>query len=185
MEHDDESELIEDILDGDAQAYAVLVRRYQGPIHALMLRMCRHAEDARDLTQETFVTAYEKLDRFKMNARFFPWLYTIGLNLARDHLRRRGRSPLPAADCFDGCLETIAADVSDDSLIDRIDADRLLAAMDGLGLETREALLLRYQEGLSITEIATALDLSASAVKMRLSRGLERLRTMFLTPANG
>ncbi|WP_428562929.1 MAG: RNA polymerase sigma factor [Solidesulfovibrio sp. DCME] len=71
MEHDDEARLIDDILDGEAEAYAVLVRRYQTPIHALMLRLCRHPEDARDLTQEAFVTAYAKLDRFRRGARFF------------------------------------------------------------------------------------------------------------------
>lgn len=179
MEHDDEARLIDDILDGEAEAYAVLVRRYQSPIYALMTRLCRHPEDARDLTQEAFVTAYEKLDRFRRGARFFPWLYAISLNLARDHLRRRGRAEVTASGLPDGFLENVRAEGSDDDLIRRIDADMLVSAMDALGLETREALLLRYQEGLSIPDIAAALCISASAAKMRISRGLDRLRALF------
>jgi RNA polymerase sigma-70 factor (ECF subfamily) len=182
MHDDDESQLIEDILDGEAAAYAVLVRRYQSPIHGLMLRMCRNPDDAGDLTQEAFVVAYEKLDRFRPGARFFPWLYTLSLNLARDHLRKRGRSEILASALPEGFLENVRAETEDDALIDRIDGQRLLAAMDSLGVETREVLLLRYQEGLSIQDIAAALQLSASAVKMRISRGLERLRALFAVP---
>lgn len=185
MHYDDETQLIEDILEGEAAAYAVLVRRYQAPIYALMSRMCRHPEDASDLTQEAFVVAYEKLEKFKVGARFFPWLYTLSLNLARDHLRRRGRLEITASALPEGFMEKVRDESSDDTLSEMIDRKKLIAAMDALGLETREVLLLRYQEGLSIQDIAQALQLSASAVKMRISRGLERLRAMFAVSRGG
>ncbi|EFL52213.1 RNA polymerase, sigma-24 subunit, ECF subfamily [Solidesulfovibrio fructosivorans JJ]] len=185
MNHDDETQLIEDILDGEAAAYAVLVRRYQSPIHGLMSRMCRNPADASDLTQEAFVVAYEKLEKFKVGARFFPWLYTLSLNIARDHLRKQGRVEIPASALHDGFMENIQDETADDALIEKIDSEKLFAAMEALGLETREVLILRYQEGLSIQDIADALKISVSAVKMRISRGLERLRAMFVVPRGG
>lgn len=184
-DHDDEARLIDDILNGEASAYAVLVRRYQGPIYALMRRMCRDVEDARDLTQDAFVTAYEKLDRFRPGARFFPWLYAMSLNLARDHLRRRGRAEVTAAELPEGFFDQFGTVAPEDDLIDRIDAASLLTAMDHLGAQTREALLLRYREGLSTPDIAKALGVSSSGVKMRISRGLERLRGMFAAQTGG
>ena len=185
MNYDDETQLIEDILDGEAAAYAVLVRRYQSPIYGLMLRMCRNPDDASDLTQEAFVIAYEKLEKFKVGARFFPWLYTLSLNVARDHLRKQKHVEIPASTLYEGFMESIQDEASDDALIQIIDSRKLIDAMDSLGLETREVLILRYQEGLSIRDIADALKISVGAVKMRISRGLERLRAMFVDSIGG
>ncbi len=76
-------------------------------------------------------------------------------------------------------MENLPATGSDDDLIRAMDADLLLAAMDALGTQTREALLLRYREGCSVKDIAEALGISVSAAKVRLSRGLDRLRELF------
>ena len=89
MINSEENAIISSILAGDVDAFAVLVQRYQKPIFNLMIRITSCEEDAFDLTQETFIRAYEKLDRFKPSGRFFPWLYTIGMNLGRDFLRKR------------------------------------------------------------------------------------------------
>lgn len=185
MDHDDEAQLIEDILDGEAEAYAVLVRRYQGPIYALMTRMCKNIEDASDLTQETFVVAYEKMDRFKNGSRFFPWLYTIGLNIGRDYLRKRGRAEVSSCDLPDGFIENLSSESSTDEVINGIDSGLILNAMDALGIGTREALMLRYQQGMSIKDISGVLGISVSSVKMKISRGLDKLRVIFVHIKNG
>ena len=185
MDHDDEAQLIEDILDGEAEAYAVLVRRYQGPIYALMARMCKNREDASDLTQETFVVAYEKMHRFKTGSRFFSWLYAIGLNIGRDYLRKRGHIEVSSCDLPDGFIENLSSESSTDEVIGGIDACLILKAMDTLGIETREALMLRYQQGMPIKDISGVLGLSVSSVKMKISRGLEKLRVIFTHIKNG
>lgn len=185
MNNDDEAQLIEDILDGEAEAYAVLVRRYQGPIYALMTRMCRNREDASDLTQETFVVAYEKIDRFKNGSRFFPWLYTIGLNIGRDYLRKRGHVEVSSCDLPNGFIENLSSESATDVVMDGIDAGFILKAIDTLGIGTREALMLRYQQGMSIKDIAVVLGISVSSVKMKISRGLDRLRVIFIGIKNG
>jgi len=92
MDYSDEDQIINDILAGDVEAYGILIKRYQGAIYNLMLRMNFSNEDRLDLTQETFLKVYENLERFKPGARFFPWLYSIGLNLARDYLRKQKRN---------------------------------------------------------------------------------------------
>lgn len=170
-----EENLVHEILSGDVNAYAPLVNRYQKPIFNLMLRMTGSEQDALDLTQETFVRAYERLDRFNPSAAFFPWLYTMGLNLARDFLRKVKRSPVEAFESENTSSEEID---QDDRLADQTDIQEVLEGLQTLPADYREALLLRFHEGLSISEVASALGLSASAAKMRIHRGLLKLRQL-------
>ncbi len=170
-----EETLVYEILSGDANAYAPLVKRYQKPIFNLMLRMTGSEEDAVDLTQETFVRAYEKLEKFNPSAPFFPWLYTMGLNLARDFLRRANRSPIDPYESENGCSSEFN---QDERLADQIDIQEVQEKLQLLPVDYREALLLRFHEGLSISEVACALGLSLSGAKMRIHRGLLKLRQM-------
>lgn len=171
-----EETLVREILSGDVNAYSLLVKRYQKPIFNLMLRMAGSEQDALDLAQETFVRAYEKLEKFDPSAPFFPWLYTMGLNLARDFLRRAKRSPVEPYETED----RYSTDVDQDArLADQIDSQQVLEGLETLPLDYREALLLRFHEGLSVNEVASALGLSLSAAKMRIHRGLLKLRLLF------
>ena len=170
-----EETLVHEILSGDVDSYALLVKRYQKPIYNLMLRMTGSEQDAIDLTQETFVRAYEKLERFNPSAPFFPWLYTMGLNLARDFLRRAKRSPIESYESDNNFSLEIG---QDDRLADQIDVQDVLEGLKTLPMDYREALLLRFHEGLSVSEVAYALGLSLSAAKMRIHRGLLKLRQL-------
>ena len=172
-----EETLVNEILSGDVNAYALVVKRYEKPIYNLMLRMTGSEQDALDLTQETFVRAYEKLEKFDPSAPFFPWLYTMGLNLARDFLRRAKRSPVEPYEPENSFSIEIN---QDDRLADQIDAQQVLEALQTLPVDYREALLLRFHEGLSVSEVAYALGLSLSAAKMRIHRGLLKLRQLFV-----
>jgi len=170
-----DANLIYEILAGDAEAYAILVRRYQKPIFNLMLRMTSCDEDAMDLTQETFVRAYEKLEQFKTSSPFFPWLYTIGMNLARDFLRKVKASRT--------ALEALSGDPDPSSnpgenLHGRVEADQVSHLLQKLPLDYREALILRFHDGLSVGELASALGISVSGAKMRIHRGLLKLREL-------
>jgi RNA polymerase sigma-70 factor (ECF subfamily) len=170
-----EETLVYEILSGDVNSYALLVKRYQKPIYNLMMRMTGSDQDALDLTQETFVRAYEKLEKFSPSAPFFPWLYTMGLNLARDFLRRAKRSPIESYEPDDSF--SIEIDQYD-RLADQIDVQKVSEVLQSLPVDYREALLLRFHEGLSVGEVAYALGLSLSAAKMRIHRGLLKLRQL-------
>jgi RNA polymerase sigma-70 factor, ECF subfamily len=172
-----EETLVYEILSGDVNAYAVLVKRYQKPVFNLMLRMTGSEQDAIDLTQETFVRAYEKLEKFEPSAPFFPWLYTMGLNLARDFLRRAKRSPIEPGDSENSFIMEVD---QDGRLADQIDIQQVQEGLQFLPVDYREALLLRFHEGLSVNEVAQALGLSLSGAKMRIHRGLLKLRQLLV-----
>jgi RNA polymerase sigma-70 factor (ECF subfamily) len=175
MDTREEQTIINQVLQGDANVFGILVRRYQRPIYNLMYRMCGSLDVAADLAQETFIKAYEHLERFRPGAKFFPWLYAIGLNHARDFLRKRK----PSVNCEEESLwsnATCSPHEEQDRLCRHLDNHHLDCALAALPLGYREALVLRYHEDLPIRDVAQALDISLSAAKMRLSRGLEMLR---------
>jgi RNA polymerase sigma-70 factor (ECF subfamily) len=175
-----EADLIFDILAGEADAYAVLVKRYQRPIYNLMYRYTFSESDAFDLTQETFLKAYEKLERFKPSGRFFAWLYAIASNLARDHLRKSKRNQRMEEDFFHASPNARPESPEQKINPGPLELRRVEDSMRHLSRESREAIFLRFHEGLTVNEVATALGITASAVKMRIHRGLLKLRELLL-----
>lgn len=178
MDYSEENLIISDILAGDANAYAVLVKRYQRPIFNLMIRISSCEEDAMDLTQETFIRAYEKLERFKLSCRFFPWLYTIGMNLARDFLRKRKTGEIKAEELYQTQKVLSMESAQEGSQFERLDAEQVKKALKNVSLDYREAIILRFHEGMSMRDIALALGISVSGAKMRVHRGLLKLRQL-------
>jgi RNA polymerase sigma-70 factor, ECF subfamily len=177
MEEASDHQVISTVLAGDVDAYAVLVRRYQKPIYNLMYRMTggSHA-DSLDLAQETFIKAYEALHRFRAGSRFFPWLYSIGLNHSKNFLRRNRAHPTVDIDDCDPGSGLDYPGQEEETLCARLDFQHLREALGELPVDYREALVLRYHKDLSMEEIATALKISLSGAKMRVHRGLGKLR---------
>ena len=179
MDSKTESEIIARVLKGDRQAYAMLVEEYKGPIFNLAYRMTDSLEEADDLTQETFIRAYQNLHRFDRDKKFFTWLYTIGINLIRNHLKKNVRdiSYLAAADSV---LEhhaqkhttEVGETLSDDRMI------RLEQVIRKLPVDLREAIILKFVQDLTFEEVANLTGDSVSAVKMRIYRGLENIKQM-------
>jgi RNA polymerase sigma-70 factor, ECF subfamily len=179
MQRDEDAALVEAVLAGDRECYAQLVDRYKRQIYNLAYRMTWNGETARDLSQETFVRAYANLHRYRPEKRFFNWLYTICINLTRNHLEKK-RELLGE----DGNASQTWAD-SDPSagqrspelqMIEQQDASGLQAALSALPVDLREAVVLRYLQELPFEAVADDLGVSLSAAKMRVYRGLERLR---------
>ncbi len=181
LENDDRRIVLR-VRNGDQQAFAVLVDRYQIPVYNLMLRMVRSADQALDLTQDTFTRAYGKLSGFDVNRPFFPWLYTLGLNVARDHMRggeveRQATLSLDQM-CEDGFEPSGEVDAEYGPYERILERRRLNKALAILPDVTREALILRFREGLSFPEIAEALGIGLSSAKMTVQRGLEKMRNL-------
>lgn len=131
-----------------------------------------------EMTQEAFSRAYEKLDRFDPRRSFFSWLFAIGVNLARDHLRRVGRELMFSEAEIDG-NELMDDGMNQAAVLEqKVEISRIMQLLEMLPLDYREALILRYSEDLSMNEVAKALGLSTSGAKMRVHRGLSRLRSM-------
>ncbi len=177
MDHAEDLEAIAAVLAGDRDAYAVLVTRYQKPIFHLMFRMTGSYEDALDLAQETFIKAFENLHRFKKGKRFFPWLYTIGLNHSKNFLRTKKGDPIPLEEWDPGSdLDRSYSPQQEEVLCAQIDMRRLRSALDQLPFDYREAIVLRYHEELPMEEVAEALGITAGNARIRVFRGLRKLR---------
>jgi len=178
MEPTDDT-IIENVLNGNTEAYRFLVERYQRQIFNLMYRYSRNDEDAADLTQEAFVKAFTKLKQYRSGNRFFSWLYSLAVNLARDWWRKKSRQQ-PVRHELNNHSMVIdrGASVQQEKL--EYDQEILLLqqALDRLPDETREIVLLRYRQEMPIKEVTAIFGLGESAVKMRLSRALQQLRNI-------
>lgn len=158
---------------GDAGAWAELVDRYGGRIHAMLLHLADGDGDlAAEFTQEAFARAWERLDQFAGGSSFYTWLYRLARNRALDLLARKRPQ---AAD-----LEPLGAAASDPAPGDAVAGAELRAAVQRalteLPAEQRELLLLREWEGLDYERIATLLGVPEGTVKSRLNRARAALR---------
>ena len=170
-----EDALIRDVLAGNAEAFGILVARYQRPIYNLMRRTTGSPETAADLAQDTFLRAYANLERFRPGARFFPWLYAIGLNRAKDWLRAAGRHRETELEDPSNHVWSSEKDPHE-RLEAHLDLERVRRAVDALPLGYREAVMLRYHEDLPLSQVAEALGIGLSAAKMRVHRALDMMR---------
>jgi RNA polymerase sigma-70 factor (ECF subfamily) len=173
----DDPELVAKARAGDNSAFAALVGRYEARILRLVRGMVP-ASDTEDVTQEAFLKAFRKLDRFDGRSSFYTWLYRIAANTAMDwnkKERRRRHLPLPEApdggDMLPGRGAGPAREASQHELGRRIDE-----AIAALPPKYLEIITLREVEGLSYEEIARVLDISKGTVESRLFRARERLR---------
>ena len=174
MDQKVEAEIIVRILNGDRQSYALLVEEYKTPIYNLAFRMTRSAGDADDLTQETFIRAYINLWRFHPTRKFFTWLYTLSINLIRNHLKKVKNN-----DLLNRTKNIHYAENENQSpemlIIAAQELSKIDLALLSLKYELRVMLIMKYQQELSFEEIAEITGKSVSAVKMRVYRGLEKL----------
>ena len=175
-----DEELVARSRSGDAESFNQLISRWERPIYALAYRVIGREEDARDVTQETFLRAFRGLAAFKGQAKFSSWLYRIALNLCRDWIRRKKRSPIATLP-EDVELEDLASDAGAtetvEDLVSRRELSELVeAAMARLPEEQRTAIILKEYHGMTFQEIADLQGCPLSTVKTRLYQGLSVLR---------
>lgn len=158
----------------DPAALAAVVGRYQHRLYRYLLRLVREPSAADDLFQQTWLHAARQIHRYDPRRSFDTWLFAIAHNAAMDLLRRRTGESL---DDPDRGPEWAA--VQPDALAALITTEKsaiLAAEMAGLPAVYREALTLRFEEGMKIEEIAEVTHAPLSTVKSRVQRGLECLR---------
>jgi RNA polymerase sigma factor (sigma-70 family) len=167
-----DEELMQRFCDGEAPAFDVLFTRHAAAVHAFHLRMTRDEEQARDLTQATFLSVVRARGRWTRGVPFAPWLFAVAANAARDGLRRKRRRPEEPAEIAPEAL-AVAAHEPDPGLEGRVRAALLM-----LPEQQREAVLLHRFHGLAFEEIARSIGTTVGAAKVRAHRGYQRLREL-------
>lgn len=176
------AQLIREAIEGDQKAYAEIVNRYRAQIFNLIVRMVRLRDEAEDLTQETFIKAFNALPSFNAEYAFSTWLYKIAVNNCIDHFRKKRLktypldNPIPSKD---GELQREFPDQNgtpDSGLMEKERQGQIQEAIDSLPVKYREAILLRHGHDKSYEEISDELNIPIGTVKVRIFRAREMLK---------
>jgi len=182
-----EDQFIERLKRSDPAAFEKLVNERSGEIYGLLYRLTENAEEARDLTQETFLRAFQSIGQFRGDSDLRTWIYRIAINQARNRWRwwrRRHRDSTVSIDASDAAgnaavVAQLKADIGSNPEHGALAHEReraLKKALGSLRRVYRETVVLRDIEGFAYEEIAVALDISVGTVKSRLARGRQELR---------
>lgn len=173
----EDSQLIDEALAGDSNAFGDLVRRYQDRLFHTLVHQVGCAEEAYDVVQEAFVQAFLKLETFRRSSAFYTWLYRIAYNAAVSR-RRRAKGGVSLQDLRDfGGQEPVDPGTGPDGRMQQEElAQRVRAGLALLSEDHRMILLLREVEGFSYEEIAEVLELPVGTVRSRLHRARLQLR---------
>jgi RNA polymerase sigma-70 factor, ECF subfamily len=158
----DEQKIIEEVISGQTRSFRILVERYQNPVFRVILKIVTNTEDARELTQDVFVRAYESLWQYRTEYKFFSWIYRIAINNALLFVRRRNKmikTENITLKSFQIEEEKENYDYRDNLL------NRSLSELNG---HYQPVVLLRYYADLSYADIAETLGIPEKKVKSRL-----------------
>jgi RNA polymerase sigma-70 factor (ECF subfamily) len=179
----EESVLVERAKAGEAEAFGELVRRYERKIYRLAFNITQNVEDAQDVLQDAFLKAYEHLDGFQGQSKFYTWIVRIAVNEALMKLRkRRGDKAVPLDEPVEMGEETVKREIAvwqdnPEQQYSREEFQKILQdAVQSLKPDFRIVFTLRDIEELNTEETAEALGISVAAVKSRLLRARLALR---------
>ena len=179
-----ETVLVEKARSGDVESFSALVELYQQRAVHSANALVGNLEDARDAAQEAFVKAYENLDQFKGDSKFYTWFYRILVNYCKDFLRKKksrqtfsfwfGKEEDESMDPMMNVPDKAAS--PSEQLVNRELGTEVSKAMDKLPFRQKSVFVLRYLEGLSMNEIADTLHISVGAVKANLWQAGQKMR---------
>ncbi len=179
-----DARLVEAARKGDRDAFGDLVVRYERRLLRVIGRFVHDEDQARDLAQETFLRAFQRLDQFDPSRRFGPWLFRIGVNLTLDHLRRRKRRGRWAL------FTDLGRDAAPDpAVVDpRLSLDlrqEVRQVLEELPEAYRTVLVLRDLENFSSSEIAAILERKEATIRWRLAEARNRFEALWSRRQNG
>ena len=176
-----DADAVRRVLEGDAEAFRILVDRYHDRCLRLATHLLRAGGDAEDAVQDAMLRAYRHLGQYQERDRFSAWLFRIVVNQCRTiGARRRGAHALHQRAALEDGLSEPAVDHPADREATREELERALARLDA---DQREALVLKFTEDMTYDEMAAVTGVGVSALKMRVQRACKRLRAM-LTETN-
>jgi RNA polymerase sigma-70 factor (ECF subfamily) len=181
MPHDaSDGTYVQRVQNGDRDAFEVLVGRYEGMVFDLAHQYADRPEEAEDLAQDIFLRAYRRIEDLRDPDQFASWLYGIALNQCRDYAKnvRRDTYPFSHAGRDDGSVADVETRDQDAQLAADEHGARLWNALDELSPTYATPFLLKYRDGLTYKAMSKRLDVSVSALKVRVHRARKKLRTL-------
>lgn len=178
---DSDGAYVERVQDGDRNAFRVLIERYEGMVFDLTHQYSDSPEDAEDLAQDVFMKAYRRIGTLKNPDRFASWLYGVALNRCRDYaknVRRETYAFSRTEDQKNADALTTNERSQDDALIAEEEGAQLWDALEELSATYATPFLLKYRDGMTYKAMSKRLDVSVSALKVRVHRARKKLRTL-------
>jgi RNA polymerase sigma-70 factor (ECF subfamily) len=175
-----DEELVKKIVaKNDTLLFGVLYDRYGKMVYNKCYGFARSTDEAEDLTQDVFLMLFVKLASFKEKSKFSTWLYSFTYNFCVNYVNRnKQRKMSDKSVSMDDVDYKMADDVSDESIYE-MKANKLEKALEMVSPEDKSILLLKYQDGASIKELADFMELGESAIKMRLKRAKAKLLEIY------
>ena len=180
----EDSYLVERCLEGDRSAFATIVDRYKSQIYSVTYSMTHNHADADDLSQDTFVKAYENLRKFKLGTNLRSWLCRIAVNSCIDHIRHRKRLSENALDDQAELLPDRNPGPQDNLESSEL-MENITAAVDSLPRDQRTVVVLREMQGFGMKEIAKIMKCSESTVRWRLHYARKKMQKKLQVYLNG
>lgn len=174
-----DARLVEQIRQGDQAAFAEVVRRYERRVLRVILRFVDDYELARDLTQEAFLRAFERLEQFDQSRRFGPWLFRIAVNLTLDHLRRAKRRRGWWNVFTDGPSDRAPEPEVPDPRGELELRQEVQAVLNQIPEKYRTVLVLRDLENFPTSEIAAIMDRKEATIRWRLVEARNRFQELW------
>ena len=169
-----ESRLIQAAQKGDREAFETLVTSYEKKVFWIAFNLVNHVEDARDIAQDAFLRVYRALDRFDPKFNFYTWLYRIVVNLAIDHLRKRGKHEALSLDEFP--VEPAMYDGPDRPLANAELKSQIESVLDSLPPKYKTVIVLRDIHEMSCEEIARIINCTNATTRWRLHKAREMFK---------
>ena len=184
----DDVELVNQYRQGDSEAMAQLLIKYQNRIYNVILKICADPDDAAELTQETFVKVIENIHKFEGRSRFYTWAFRVAVNLTLNYCQRNAKLTLSSLDAEKDRYNNQQIKVLKEFLCDENSPDPetvaqnkelcelAVQALMKLDEAQRAVVVLRDIEGMNYAQIADVLNIELGTVRSRLSRARGRLR---------
>ena len=170
----DDLELINEVRKGNRNAFSELVRRHQKALLRLCMRFVKDVNTAQDITQDTFIKAYEKISTFEGRSSFKSWLFQIGVNTAKNKLRDQFSKAVSYED-----MEFSVQPKAENQLVQNAVGTALKMEIDKLPFKQKTALILRVYEDLSFAEIASIMQCPYDTAKANYRHALLKLKEVF------
>ena len=172
-----DADVVRRVKRGDEEAYRILIDRYAPMIFNILRGYCQNEADVEDLAQDTFVRAYEGLERFRGEAQFSSWLYQIAVNRGKDFVKSARQRRCEDADPATIDEALISSSTPHRNLVTQERAAQVRQALDEIAPDYAAAFTLKYEMGLPYKEMAEVMDSTVGALRVRVHRARKQLKT--------